>query len=929
MRCLNFESDVQVEVYLNGKLQAILLEKDFTAEPVTKVGLNKESTLSFSVDRYNEKAKFLTSEAKLKADGRMYTLRGENCLESDFSVKDEIRVNANELYKDLEDVFPFPYITNDPNTPEPADFATIIVGGGSDLSAGKFKVGTAGHALYAILNSTDWEVGSVDIEDIRDLEVEKKSVLGLIQEIQNIWGGFLVFDSVNKVVHLRDDEKWRTDNKLEINENKYVSVTKTVVGKVYNRVFPFGKDWLDIASVNEGKKYIDTHSGALTDIHSTQVVNQGISEQEELLKWGRQQGQLLARERYNYSCDVVDLRFLDGFESEWFDLGDIVTIHPRDSEKSKVRILSVERNLLLPFKVKIELGDPIDRLEDILKANIDATKDNSLVINGGKIDGRFLINSSIIADKIEEAALDASKFNVKQLILTGEQWSDDGVNRSIGWNNHKLFYDGKVYNISAGYTKKKYVVWRYGKSVYESLTENDFANKPLGDNDFVIAVNNDGIHDVAWFNRPARQFIGSTFIADAAITDAKIAYLSAVKITTGLLRSANGDTWINMDTGDFSFKNGALKWDSAKKELVIGGIDDKLNDVKNDLKNTIDTSYNDLNVKIDNVKSDFEVKLEAKASEVLRQLDGTNKLWRVSDRSSLNLNGINGKSWAEVTPNRPNGTDHNGEVAIVDFGIGDANYKNMFVYYSGRGWIPFINSDFLEENKNYNGVKISASNGIQIFNGSGVLGSELNKDHLRFYGVGNRLEESFKSVVPFTNLSNEGLQFAGANGTSYYIKDLYCINTPYYIINAKRDETPREIYNKAERYLTLPERFKNYDVNKMVVLASLRNSDNHYYDYNNSSSPYLDVRKLVVDSKTIVEAQISKNTETDGSVLVTYHSYILEELAYYSIFGFADPSREERQGYPLTRTGITVEKDGYSTEFSAFGLQSMILVLAF
>ena len=77
-------------------------------------------------------------------------------------------------------------------------------------------------------------------------------------------------------------------------------------------------------------------------------------------------------------------------------------------------------------------------------------------------------------------------------------------------------------------------------------TESEFANINLADDEFVIAVNNNGIHDVAWYSRIARQFIGSVFIADAAIktahiadaaiTNAKIGEISANKITSGLLR---------------------------------------------------------------------------------------------------------------------------------------------------------------------------------------------------------------------------------------------------------------------------------------------------------------------------------------------------------------------------------------------------------
>ena len=150
-----------IKVYRGGKLECILIKRDFTEVPIVRTSLNKESTISFSVDRDSEKAKYLTSDSKLEADGKFYTLRGEGAIERDFKEYREIKIRANERYKDLEDVFPFPFISNDPNTKKPADFATIIVGGGTDLSGGRFEVGTAGHALFAVLNKTGWNVGEV------------------------------------------------------------------------------------------------------------------------------------------------------------------------------------------------------------------------------------------------------------------------------------------------------------------------------------------------------------------------------------------------------------------------------------------------------------------------------------------------------------------------------------------------------------------------------------------------------------------------------------------------------------------------------------------------------------------------------------------------------------------------------------------------
>ena len=143
---------------------------------------------------------------------------------------------------------------------------------------------------------------------------------------------------------------------------------------------------------------------------------------------------------------------------------------------------------------------------------------------------------------IQDAALDASKFNTKQIILANETWTDNSPSSGyIAWNAHQLYFGGVKYNISASNTNLKYVYWIYGSSTYSKS-----ATLPtLGDKDFIIAVNNSGVHDVAWYSRLARQFIGAAYIADAVITDAhianatitsaKIASIDAAKINVGTL----------------------------------------------------------------------------------------------------------------------------------------------------------------------------------------------------------------------------------------------------------------------------------------------------------------------------------------------------------------------------------------------------------
>ncbi len=952
-----------IKLYQNEKLVANLNVNDFVGEVVCKQSLNREYTIDFSIDRFNEKAKYLTSDTKVVADGVTYTLNHENCIEYESDKQDVLRIRGEGLYKDLENVFVEPFLSNDPNTPIPADLTVMIVGGGKDLSGGKYKVGTAAHALYAILDKSKcgWTVGTVDVDGIFDLEVEKKSVLGLIDDIQKIWGGYVVWDFDKKVIHLRSEKKWAINRGFRLNENKNVRIVKTQVEKAYDRVFPFGENYLDIAKVNGGVKYVG--SGDRVKI----CENPNIKDQEELLKWGKEQLAYYSKDRFNYSCDIVDVREIEGYESEVFELGDMVTVRTNDGVISEpMRIISIERNLLKRFEVKLEVGEPMVRLEEVLKQSLDTADRVGKIINpDGRINGKRLADSSVIGDSIDKAAIDASKFNVKQIILSGEKIVDDVPNKTIHWNTHKVFYDGKEYEIPAGKTNKKHVIWRHGSNNYECLTDIEFENKPLADNDFPIFINNDGVHDVAWYSRLARGFIGAVFIADASINNAKIRDLSAVKITTGRLQSVDGETWIDLDTGDFSFKGGALRWNAEKQELEIGslsGIDKKFGDLsdllgdtktelekkikdtdtatRTELGNKIVTTNNDtksalenkinadvsgakseLNTKINNnvntinetiavvdkkaddnkryyidelgkvrkVNADNYAELSATINEnsnalgteignvrkdvteqvrvikgnidtavngaksemkknlqdaiasqdksirevqesvnnvattVLEKAKENNRIWYVISDTALNSNGVNGKSWATLTPTRPKNADHNGDIAVIG-GMIDDFMKNIKVYYNGR-WIPLAEGAFLIENKDYNGVKVSASSGIQIYNSNGTLKSEWNKDKMRFYGSPTQLPESYTSPVPFSEVNNGGMQFAGLYGTSRYLRDIHIAECS--TINPmealwygdKSQETSPG--GKAFVWIDLPERFRNYkkdDVQIFVIL---------------------------------------------------------------------------------------------------------------
>lgn len=533
-----------IEVKVNNKTVAYLSpESDGLKDCYPDSRLNGESTLEFSLPSNSEKIKELTPECEIYANNRVYNILKDEAIDE---VMDEqgrmwTKFMAVERWNLLDTQFPEPYITNDPSIPSPADLAVIIVGGGTNLSGGTYPVGTAAHALYAVLQGSDWQMGICDVEGIHDLEAEKISRLQLIKQIQETWGGYLVWDSVNKVVHLRNGELWQNYNGFQIRYAKNMKhINRTQSNKIITKLYCFGKDDLDIASVNGGLKYVTDYSYTNNDyigIYS----NPDIEDAEELKQVAIDELSLNSRPRYNYNVKVVDLRVLPEYSHENFTLGDMVDIiNPKSEIVDNVRIIRHKYNLFQPWQCELELGDPNERLVEKLKASFDTNAFIDRMFDSmGNMSGKRLVDGSIINNKIADAALEASKFNTKQIILTGDVWTNNSpLDGSVAWNAHKVAFDGKTYDILGGNTNKKYIVWRksVSETQYQTYTETEFESVTLADDEFVIAVNNGGIHDIAWYSRLARQFIGSAFIADlavktahiaeAAITNAKIAELA-------------------------------------------------------------------------------------------------------------------------------------------------------------------------------------------------------------------------------------------------------------------------------------------------------------------------------------------------------------------------------------------------------------------
>ena len=148
---------------------------------------------------------------------------------------------------------------------------------------------------------------------------------------------------------------------------------------------------------------------------------------------------------------------------------------------------------------------------------------------------------NILPTDIDEFSITASKIFTKIPILDGDSWTDDSDNGTpssaegyVWWNTHTIYYNGIAYVIETGNTDLRYIFWVNGSTAYSSSN----TNPTLTDGDFIIAVNNNGAHDLAW-NAIANQVIGSAYIQNLAVLNEHVSNLAADKINTGTLEGIN------------------------------------------------------------------------------------------------------------------------------------------------------------------------------------------------------------------------------------------------------------------------------------------------------------------------------------------------------------------------------------------------------
>ena len=396
-------------------------DEDKMINPIVNLLQNGDCTFSFQISINSKKWQEIQSvENFYRVNGRVFSPKFDGAYIEDLTSSNQnlITVNCYERQNLLQREYVRAW-NSETGFENIDDFMVVIVSGG-DLPLKNnavevnptYTIGTAGYILEGLLFNTDWSVGTVDVEGTYDFETDMVDVYNNVLKVQEMFGGILVWDSLNKIVHLRDELKYRNYTGYEVRWKKNMdSLTKRYNNKIITRLIPLGEAGLNIKSVNNGVNYLENYD--YSPVVSSEIVNNDdIYEPEQLKAWGERKLKDLSRPSKEMTVSLKDLRQVKGYELEEFDLNDIVDVidYKGIEGREQLRVISWQYNIFAIYDSVVELGDTTLNTTDIFRQISSATSD---IING-------TISSSKVVNIKTGGTLEANMIRIDEIIITNK-----------------------------------------------------------------------------------------------------------------------------------------------------------------------------------------------------------------------------------------------------------------------------------------------------------------------------------------------------------------------------------------------------------------------------------------------------------------------------------------------------------------------------
>jgi hypothetical protein len=407
------------QIYVLDKYEQLIAvfnkdDDDTLINPRVTKTQNAENVFKFSINLANPKWNEINNPENLyMVDGMMFSTNFDGCFEETISENDEklVAITAYERQKLLTRKYVRAW--NSETELETIDIFMVVVLSGGDLPLknndeyvnSTHLPGTSGYALDALLYGTGWTTGDCDVEGTFDLETDQIDIYENILKVQEIWGGILVFDSVNKIIHHRNETTWLPYDGYEVKYRKNMqSLEKLYNNKIVTRLCPLGESNLNIKSVNDGSEWLENFSYTNTVLEGIEN-NSDITDPEQLMRWGQRKLQDLCKPSIELTVKAALLYQVEGYELETIDLNDIVDVinyNDIEGETEQLRVVAFEYGVWDKSDATLTLSDITLDSTDIFKKSVSATN----IINNGTLSSSKVItyykNGQSVNDSIRQ-----------------------------------------------------------------------------------------------------------------------------------------------------------------------------------------------------------------------------------------------------------------------------------------------------------------------------------------------------------------------------------------------------------------------------------------------------------------------------------------------------------------------------------------------
>ena len=398
--------DFQIEpdvIYVLDKNEILLAmfkkdDKNTIINPKINKTQNSETTFTFSIAINNPKWEQIKNPENLYiVNDMMFSTNFEGSFEEIISDNGEeyINVIAYERQKLLSRKFVRAW--NSTTGFDVVDTFMVVVLSNGDLPLknngqlvnSTYTSGSSGYVLDALLYGTGWTTGTCDVEGTFDFETDLIDIYENILKVQEIWGGILVFDSLNKKVHHRDETKFLPYSGYEVKYAKNMQSSENRYNnKIITKLCPLGEGNLNIKSVNDGSEWLTNYTYTDTILEGI-INNPDITEPNQLKAWGERKLQDLCKPSKELTVQTVLLNKIKGYELEELDINhivDVINYQGIENTIEQLRVVNFEYNLWDFSDATIQLSDITLESTDIFKKAVKATNEISEgTLNSSKI----------------------------------------------------------------------------------------------------------------------------------------------------------------------------------------------------------------------------------------------------------------------------------------------------------------------------------------------------------------------------------------------------------------------------------------------------------------------------------------------------------------------------------------------------------------